>query len=365
MKRNKKIFLIVILFITIFTGVIALIRILTTEQIVTEETILYEYSFQPSVNYTVYLKDNELYEARFQEEGSQYIKNILDFIDIQFDIAYQANQEAKVTVEYEILASVIGYSSTKEGRTDYWQKDFPLKQNKITYDDVKEWNETQNLNLHLKKYDDFSELANDITGVNLSTDLVISMKGSIDTYSDYGNLNAPINIQLTIPLQTVIFSITKGGTDLVKDQITETETIVLPLNIRNVVIISVGIGVLIILLVLSFIFIEEPLVEELLRKEVKQIIKNYGSRMVSLVTRTDKLFNNRYELHRIKDLLILADELQKPIYYIADDIDFVKDYSFYVEDRDDIYSYSLRIYHDDHMNDDIKYDEDMTEVTIS
>jgi hypothetical protein len=60
----------------------------------------------------------------------------------------------------------------------------------------------------------------------------------------------------------------------------------------------------------------------------------FTERFVHILT-----FDHTYEVASLKDLLILSDEMQRPIYYIVDSEEFVKDCKFHVEDKDDIYIY--------------------------
>lgn len=351
MKRNKKVVLILALSVGIISCVFGLIYMIKNPKILAEERLLYNYTFQPNLSYKVYLVENELYDT-IQEEGAIYIKNILDYIEIDFSTNYQASETVPLDMEYTIIARVIGYSSSNGGRIDYWSKDFPLEETKTLFVETDYLQEEKSLQLKLDTYEDFAGDANKLTGVNLSTELTVRMMGKITATTPFGIKDTPFDINMNIPLQENLIEITKGSMQSTTDKFTDRIVQTVPLKVKYIVLISIVIVLLISGLLFTIFFIYAPLFQEILRSEVKKIIKNNGSRMIALGHRSNKIFNHTYEVASLKDLLILSDEIQRPIYYIVDKEEFVKDYMFHVEDKDDIYiykhtsSYGKELYYD-------------------
>lgn len=339
MNKNKKVVLMIALCIGIVSCVFGLIYMIKNPKTSAEEVLLYNYTFQPNLSYEVHLKENDLYENTQQGEGAIYIKNILNFIKINFNTNYQASEVVPLDMEYTVMASIIGYSSSNGGRTDYWSKDFPLSKNKTFHVESNNLQEEKYIKLKLDSYEKFAGEANKITGVNLSTELVIRMIGNITATTPYGIKNTPFDMSMSIPLQENLIEITKGNMQAIQDNFTERIVHTLPLEIKYIVLICIIIVLLITGLVFSIFFIYEPLQQEILRSEVKKIIKNNGSRMIALQNSPNKTFDHTYEVASLKDLLILSDEMQRPIYYIVDADEGAKDYVFHVEDKTDLYIY--------------------------
>lgn len=131
MKLSKKVVLIIALCIGIITSIFGLIYMINNPKTSIEELMLYNYTLKPDLSYEVHLIDNDLYDNIIQEEGNIYIKNILDYIKVDFSINYQASEIIPLDMEYTVNASVVGFSSGNEGRIDYWSKDFRKKD--VTY----------------------------------------------------------------------------------------------------------------------------------------------------------------------------------------------------------------------------------------
>ena len=360
MKTNKKVVLIIALCIGIVFGVFGLVYLILNPKTSTEEVMIYNYSFQPGLTYEVHLIENELYDDTIQEEGAIYIKNLLDYIKVDFSTSYQGSEVIPLDMEYMMNASVIGYSSNNDSRLDYWKKDFPLLEKQTIHMESDNIQEEETLKLELARYENFAQEANKITGVNLSTELVISMIGNITAITPSGMKETPFDITMSIPLQENLFEIKKGDMQSTSEKFTDSIVHTLPLDIKYIVLIGIIITLLIIGVLSTIFFIYEPSLQEILRSEVKKIVNNHGSRMVALGHSPGKTFEHTYEVTSIKDLLILSDEMQKPIYYIADENEFVKDNVFHVEDKGDLYiykhttAYNKGIYYNERIDDIIE-----------
>ncbi len=76
-------------------------------------------------------------------------------------------------------------------------------------------------------------------------------------------------------------------------------------------------------------------------KKVNGTLKNYGSRIVALQSIPKMNYRQYYKVHSIKDLIKIADELQKPIFYEVDRDIIVRNSEFHVIEDDTIYSLFL------------------------
>lgn len=360
LSRKKKILIRCVLIIAIVAGVIGLAYILAVPKTRNKNITLYQSNLQPMLNYEVHLVDNDIYNDSIQPENEAYIKKMVDYIKVNFGTNYQVDTEADLKMEYELSAKVIGYSSGTDTRTDYWVKDFPILGKKSVKIHSNGIQKEESFNLNLKEYDDFAVHANNFTEVNLSTELIVSMIGSIVTDTPKGSMDTPFDINMTIPLNGGDFSITKGDLQPITKKITETKKIILHPNVKVIAFIIIAIITSIILLVCSFFFVREPGESDIVRKEVGKLIKNYGSRMVSMNHKPLKIYNLSYEVRGIKDLIILSDEIHKPIYYISDHDNIIKDNSFYVDDGDDLYLYKVKCKNDFYL--DYEYIENPNEI---
>jgi hypothetical protein len=146
---------------------------------------------------------------------------------------------------------------------------------------------------------------------------------------------------MTIPLLEDIFNITKKETAPITGNITEPIEIPIPVNDKIILLFSLLIVFCIIGLLIILIGTESPNAYDILKGKARKLLKNYGSRMIVIQSKTEQNYLQIYELHSIDDLIKVSDEIQKPVFYLKDDIDIIKDYAFHVTDGNNLYVYRV------------------------
>ncbi len=339
MRKWKKVLCLFIICTGIAIGIYSLINKIIEPKKEKKYLTLYEYTFKPEVNYRVHLIDNVLFDNNIRGEGESYFKSILDYIEINFNTLYQATKSEQLDIEYTLIASVIGFSSSDNNRTDYWKKDFPLSEKKHELFNSDTIKKEESLKINLQQYEEIASKINELIEYNIGSELVISMTGRIIANTPDGNLETPYDIKLKIPLDNNILTLSKEGNEVITDQLSQEVEYESPLNMYEIIIISFGIAIGIISFIIMLLIIKEPLAEDILLLKVKKIINNYGSRMVAIKYMPDKTFTHIYIVNNIKDLLVISDEIHIPVYYITDEVEIVKDYTFYCEYTSNLYIY--------------------------
>ena len=60
-----------------------------------------------TVNYKVYLKDNNFYETQYLEDGMAYVASLIDKIHINYDYSLTSSIKSNIDVDYKIVAKLI------------------------------------------------------------------------------------------------------------------------------------------------------------------------------------------------------------------------------------------------------------------
>jgi hypothetical protein len=236
---------------------------------------------------------------------------------------------------------VNGYQGTDKDKTIIWSKNFPLTNKKAVKEETGNWSKKEKINFNLSSYDAFSVRAKEITGLDITNELIVSMTGKVTAHTKQQDLETPFNVNLQIPLMEDTLQIKKNNLEPIKNSITSKEETTQPMNKFRTLIYSNLLILCLISLVIMIFFTREPNSQELLLKNVHNILKNYGSRIVALQSIPKINFRQYYKVHSIKDLIKIADELQRPIFYEVDKETIVKDYKFHVIEDDIIYSLFL------------------------
>lgn len=340
-KKSKRIILLILILLLILS-ILQLLLPMMMPKTSKKESIIYEATCEPKVSYQVFINPNEVFSAASQKEGEFYSKRILNHIQADFEVNYLGSEPVPLDIEYQILATVNGFQGENSNKANYWSKDFPIS-NKIIIKEKKafKWSKKERVNISLGSYDSFAVRAKEITGMDAKNEVVISMKGKIIAHTKEKDLETPINANIQIPLMEDVFKITKGGTDPVKDNVTAMVDTKRTVNLLH----AIPYGSLLILCIIGIIallfFSREPNEEEILMKKVNSVIKNYGSRIVALQSIPKMTCRQHYKVHSMKDLIKIADELQKPIFYETDKDTVVKNYEFHIIEDDILYSLFL------------------------
>jgi len=339
LDTRVKIGIMVVLVCTISFLGIKIYQEITANKVIREEQVLYQYTCQPKVEYNVHIHENTVYEGTVQGEGIDYSKLLLDYIEVKFGTEFQGSKEAEVELVYRTTAKVIGYKNDAESKVVNWSKTYPLTEETNVLNQDGYFNEEFNINLRLEDYEAFAIEASTVTGMELSSEVLVSMEGNLFIKSENGELSTPISATITIPLLQDVFSINKESTPSISDSITIFNDIPIVTNRNNIILFSILIFASITGIIVIVLVTEAPNSYDILKAKAKKLIKNYGSRMIALLNKTEHDYLQTYELNSMEDLIKVADEIQRPIYYLRDEIDIIQDYMLHVVDGDNLYTY--------------------------
>ncbi|MBB2182464.1 hypothetical protein H0486_06190 [Lachnospiraceae bacterium MD1] len=318
-----------------------LVRELTSDKVIQEEHTLYQYTLQPKADYLVHIKENIVYDGTIQGEGLEYSRNLLDYIEVNFSTEYQSSDIAELQLEYQINAYVNGYKYINDGKAINWSKLFPLTdKRRVAVSDSYLYEEAK-VEFGLDDYEAFATEAKMVTGMNISTEVVVCMEGTLSIVTPNGNLSTPVASSISLPILESIFTINKSGVDPVNDMIVDQVDVTVPINYKLVTLFAVLFFICIIAIIILLLITEAPGTYDILIAKSRKLIKNYGSRMIAIHNKPEQKFRQTYELNSINDLIKISDEIQKPIFYQYDEISIIEDFMLHVIDGDNLYLYHI------------------------
>ncbi|MEL7657373.1 MAG: DUF5305 family protein, partial [Bacillota bacterium] len=265
-----------------------------------------------------------------------------NYIQTDFEINYTGSKAVPLDIEYQIAATVNGFRGEDSDKANYWSKSFPLTNiKKIKEDNSNTWSKKERVNFQLAGYDAFAVRAAEITGMKVGNELIVAMTGKVIAHAGEEDLETPFDVHLEIPLMEDVFQINKAGIDPIKNNVSVMVETPKPVDMTR----AIPYGTLFILsligLIIMTFFTREPNQDEMMMKRVNNIIKNYGSRIIALENIPKVNYRQYYKVHSIKDLIKIADEIQKPIFYETDRDNIVKNFEFQVIENDTMYSLLL------------------------
>ena len=338
-KKSKKVILLILSLLLVLACLQLFFAVLMPKTAKTE-VIQYESTCKPAASYKVFILPNEVYPSTTLGEESVYSKKLLNYIQADFGMQYVGSQKVPLDIEYQIIATVNGYQGKDKEKVIYWSKDFPLSTKKTTKSEGI-WNKTEKVNFAINGYDAFAVRAQEITGLDVSNDLIVSMKGKVIAHTEKEDLETPFDVNLEMPLMEDAFQIEKNNLDPISSNVKTMKEMPITLNLVKVIPYGILLLISVVGLIITIFFTRELNYEEMMTKRVNNIIKNYGSRIIALQNIPKTEYRQNYKVHSMKDLIKIADEIQKPIFYETDKDSIVKNLEFRVIENDTIYSLVL------------------------
>lgn len=89
--------------------------------------IIFSSTGENSIDYRVFLKENEFFEEPFLGAGRTYITSLIDHIDVDFNYLERFSSAADVKVSYYLKATISAdKTDTSSASEAYWSKDYQL-----------------------------------------------------------------------------------------------------------------------------------------------------------------------------------------------------------------------------------------------
>ena len=185
-----------------------------------EEIIYKETS---TVNYKVYLKDNNFYDTPYLEKGMAYVASLIDKISINYDYSLISSVISNIDVNYKIVAKLtIGSQNNSKV---FFQKEYDLTD--LVKDKMVDTNIYQINRETIIDYHYYNDLANEFrasyavnTISNLEVQFVVEEKNSENSNHKMSNYSVS---SLTIPLseQEINIAMKEKQVNDVKTQVEE------------------------------------------------------------------------------------------------------------------------------------------------
>lgn len=313
------------------------------EHVREEKETIYEYNLKSDVSYAVHVKPNILYEEEQLGEGQMYLTEFVDYVTADFTSSFAGSDKTAIEGKYKISAEIRGYTTKNDEKQIIWHKDFeliPLQNFKRTSD---KHNIKKEVQINFPEYNRYAQSVLEASKVNLSVELVVKILGSQTMDIPNGPLNDEFQTSVTIPLNNGYFDITKEGITDKSDVVEKITKVPTEINKRWIGICGGLIGVGTLGIALMLLFTAPFNIEDLRKKKIKKILNNHGSRMVVVDHIAIAEGLEIYRVNTIEDLIKIADEIEKPVFYQqqAEILDMTK---FYVKEQGILYVYEIKEY---------------------
>jgi hypothetical protein len=300
---------------------------------------LYTYDNTGSINYTVYLKPNNLYNSNTLGEGELYITEFVEYIEANLKYDFTGSDKAHVSGSYDIKVKVQGFTEERDEEIEIWEKEFAIINTKRIFNREGKLSIDEKINIDLNEYNTFAAEIIEASKIRSQARLVLVMDVNIRGNTDKGEFDENISPSLIIPLDTNMFRISGNSNVIKSGAIEETTKVILPISKVKIIVYGTVIAILTALLII-LLFFTEARVKDPHEKKLKKIFKKHGDSLVAL--NSDIIIENEKVVRTIEDLVRVADEIDKPILY-----KYSKNYKeinkFYIVNDNEVYVLDLTL----------------------
>ena len=202
-RRFRVILKFIIIIILLFLISIACLFVYTTRN----ERIFVRYNENSSIDYKVFLKENNFFDNDYLESNNQYIASLLDYIVADFN--YKLSFEEKA-VEYKYLyriESVVNVIADDTNNFLYTNREVILEEKEIITKD-KEVILKENVNINYNYYNDLIskfvniyDLKDAISTLNIN--MYVKIIGSFDDDEDSDEKESVISLSIPLTTKTI------------------------------------------------------------------------------------------------------------------------------------------------------------------
>lgn len=316
MNRTIRIILMLIFIILILASATGASLLFLMPKSETQQVELFNYKQDAMAGYTVHIKENEIYGAGSLGEGKVYLSELVTGIDTKLNYAFKGASEADLEGTYEVVAIMEGSQRVDRNDIIIWTKQYVLvPKTKFSASDG-QFQLSPALNIDFINYRDFVATLSESLDFRFNSNLTVRMNVDITATTEEGVIKEKASPSISFPLNKDYFEINKAGEMAGKEgAIHKTIMLELPMNSQLLILYLLIIALSIFALSYLRFYTYGRSTDSLASQQMKDILKKYNNRMVSLADKDPFASNAHYKVDSLQDLIVLSDETGNPVFF--------------------------------------------------
>lgn len=302
------------------------------------------YKESGSIDYKIYLKENDFYDTPFLEKNMAYIASLIKRIDINYNYNFYVDKESNIDFKYSIIGNL--KISSQNNSNTFFEKKYVLKELK-TDEMINKNNFVINDDISID-YDYYNTLANKFKSMYaVSADSFLEVYLQVEEKNKDNNSYKLFNtnkILLKIPLSQQEVNINLDGENIDKENKVAVDTNI-KIKSKFLLFISSICMLVIVILFIKIIIMTIKLFKILkygytpYEKYVNKILRCYDRIIVNVSTLIDPDSYNTIKVTNFQELVDVRDNVKEPInYYVMEEH---KSCVFYLIHNNDLYLYLI------------------------
>ena len=306
-----------------------------------------------SVDYTVYLKDNNFYSNRYLRKGdsgvNNYIASLIDTVNVEFTYDSRFTDAIDYVYEYEIDAKILVTDKYDNSKVLYSTDEVLVE--KKQFDGLNNnFSIKESLDIDYDKYNSYVSSFKETYSLDVESNLILTMNiTQSGSFNDKQISNKGSSLTMTIPLTKSTIDISINTNQLANNfEIPINESVISnrPIFITGIVLFMASIVAITILL------LPKGKKNDLYRKEINRILKNYDRLIITSKQPSidESNYKNKVRVMSFEELLDVNELTNEPIIYYEVEPD-EKSY-FIILKQDTLYKLTIsKKYLEEHKDD--------------
>ena len=337
MNYNTKVLLSLLILLGLLIAFIYFMSM--TFSITKGETI--KYHDKSTIDYKVYLKDNDFYENEYLDKNMAYVASLIDKININYNYTFEANENSNINYKYKIIATL--YIASMNNDKVFYKNDYELKSE--TSGEIvnkKNYNIDEEISIDYSEYNTLANKFKSKYAVNTNSYLEVCLQVNeiSKPNNSYGVNNTKVS-SLKIPLSQQEINI---GLD--EKTINEEKQFMSDYQIQIVNKDYIYLDIILLILIVLFLI---KLIKKIaiMNKKVSKydryinrILRGYDRLIVNVKTQPKLEDYNVIKVESFEELIDVRDNTKEPIkYYVI--TEHLKS-EFFITNNNDLYLYVVK-----------------------
>lgn len=281
--------------------------------------IKYSYQEDNSVDYNVFLKENNYFDKPFLEKNNTYITSLIDYIDATFSYKVNFNKKVSGSINYKLVAEIKADKANNETGT-YWTKEYtltPVQKSELLSTTSHSIELSENID-----YNQYNDLLNNfIDDYKLQADstlkiaLIVNGTATIDNTKETMDIDSEVSLTMPLSKLAIEGKIETSNSNIEREIIANQEST--PMQVFFKILFFVGI------LIYCYYLKEYVKVVKSQNKSLtpQSRIRKINNEYDGIITKVkDAKFTKfvRIDVESFEDLVNVYDNIREPVNFYSD-----------------------------------------------
>lgn len=299
------------------------------------------YSNESSIDYKVYLNDNDFYDEKYLNKGMAYVASLIDKININYNFLFKTNKNINIDISYKVMAKLV--IESQNNSKIFFENEYEISKEEVRLlENEKEYIIDKDIVIDYDYYNDLANKFKSQYAVNTTSYLDVYLQVTEKNREDNSyKIDTESTTTLTIPLseQEINIGLNEKTVNEKKQIISESKFVLNDVRfiVFDVILFLFSVIGLTLLLKKITILVNKKSKYD---RYVNKLLRGYDRLIVNVKTAPNFEDYNVIKVESFEELLDVRDNIKEPIKYFVV-IEHQK-CEFFITNQNDLYLYVVK-----------------------